>query len=61
MDFILMPWKTVLMQEIEASFDMALNTLLTRLPMDKMAAISQTIFADTFLSMKGFIFWLRLH
>ena len=29
--------------------------------MDKMAAISQTIFSDAFLWMKGFVYWLRFH
>ena len=35
--------------------------VLTHLPLDKMAAISQTIFADTFLWMKSFVFWLQFH
>ena len=34
---------------------------LTHLPMDKMAAISQTIFSDAFLWMKFFLFWLKFH
>ena len=34
---------------------------LTHLPLDKMTAISQTIFSDAFLWMKNFVFWLRLH
>ena len=31
----------------------------SHLPLDKMAAISQTTFADAFLWMKSFIFWLN--
>ena len=34
---------------------------LTNLPMDKMAAISQTIFSDAFSWMKSFVFWLKFH
>ena len=29
--------------------------------LDKMAAISQTIFSDAFSSMKNFVFWLKFH
>ena len=32
---------------------------LTHLPLDKMSAISQTIFSDVLLSMKSFVFWLK--
>ena len=34
---------------------------LTHLPFDEMAAISQTIFSDTFFWMKSFVFWLKFH
>ena len=34
---------------------------LTHLPLDKMVAISQTIFSDAFLWMKSFIFQLQFH
>ena len=40
---------------------MELNFIdLTYLPLDKMAAISQ-IFADAFLRMKSFVYWLKFH
>ena len=32
---------------------------ITHLPLDKMAAISQTIFSDTFSWMKSFVYWLK--
>ena len=35
--------------------------VLTHLPQDKMAAISQTIFSDAFSLMKSFLFWLKFH
>ena len=31
---------------------------LTHLPLNKMAAILQTVFSDTILLMKSFVFWL---
>ena len=34
---------------------------LTHLPLDKMAAFSQTIFSDAFSWMKFFAFWLKFH
>ena len=34
---------------------------LTHLPLNKMAAISQMIFSDTFSWMKRFVFWLKFH
>ena len=34
---------------------------LTHLPVDKVAAISQTIFSDAFSWMKSFVFWLNFH
>ena len=34
---------------------------LTYLPLDKMAAISQTIFSNAFSWMKNFVFWLQFH
>ena len=34
---------------------------LTHLPLDKMAAISQTTFSNAFLWMKKFEFWLKFH
>ena len=34
---------------------------LTHLPLDKMAAISQTIFSDAFWWMESFVFWLKFH
>ena len=36
-----------------------LQLQLTHLPLDKMAAISQTIFSDAFSWMKSFVFWLK--
>ena len=33
----------------------------THLPLDKMAAIWQTIFLDAFSWMKSFVFWLKFH
>ena len=38
----------------------ALNEL-THLPLDKMAAILQTIFSDAFLLMKSFVLLLKFH
>ena len=38
-----------------------LNILLTHLPLDKMAAILQTIFSNAFSWMKSFVFWLTFH
>ena len=35
--------------------------VLTHFPLDKMAAILQTIFSDAFLWMKSFVFWLKVH
>ena len=37
------------------------TTPLTHLPLDKMAAISQTIFSDAFSLIKSFEFWLIFH
>ena len=34
---------------------------LTHLPLDKMAAIPQTLFSDAFSWMKSFVFWSRFH
>ena len=34
---------------------------LTHLPLDKMAAISQTIFSKAFSWMKSFVFWFKFH
>ena len=34
---------------------------ITQLPLDKMAAILQTIFSDAFSWMKIFVFWLKFH
>ena len=34
---------------------------LTHLPLDKMAAISQTIFSNAFSWMKSLVFWLQFH
>ena len=36
-------------------------TSLTHLPLDKMAAISQTILSDGFSWMKNFVFWLKFN
>ena len=36
-------------------------TLLTHLPRDKMAAISQTMFSDAFSWVKTFALWLIFH
>ena len=33
-----------------------LNVALSHLPLDKMAAISQTVFSDVFSSIKSFVF-----
>ena len=38
-----------------------LGKLLTYLPLEKMIAISQTIFAEAFSWMKSFVFRLKLH
>ena len=38
-----------------------LDSILTHLPPDKMAAILQTIFSDAFSWMKSFVFWLIFH
>ena len=35
--------------------------VLTHLPLDKMAAISQTIFSDAFSWMTSFVLWLKFH
>ena len=35
--------------------------ILTHLPLDKMAAISQTTFSDAFWRMKSFVFWSKFH
>ena len=35
--------------------------ILTHLPLDKMATVSQTIFSDAFSWMKMFEFWLKFH
>ena len=35
--------------------------VLTHLHLDKMDAISQTIFSDAFSWMKSFVFWLKFH
>ena len=37
------------------------HDLLTHLPLNKMAAISQTMFSDAFSWMNSFIFWLKFH
>ena len=34
---------------------------LTHIPLNKMAAISQTIFSDALSWMKSFVFWLKCH
>ena len=33
---------------------------LTHLPLDKLAAISQTIFLDAFVWMESFVFWFKI-
>ena len=38
-----------------------LGSILTHLPLDKRATISQTIFSDEFSWMKSFVFWLKFH
>ena len=35
--------------------------LLIHLPLDKMAAISQTMFSDAFSWMKSFVVWLQFY
>ena len=42
-------------------YDLGLPCTLTTLPLDKMAAISQTIFSNAFSWMKPFVFWLQCH
>ena len=37
------------------------NSIKTHLPVDKMAAISLTMFPDSFSWMKSIIFWLKFH
>ena len=37
------------------------RTCFNSSPLDKMAAVSQTIFSDAFPWMKNFIFWLKFH
>ena len=36
----------------------ARHSIYTRLPLDKMVTITQTIFSDAFLWIKNFVFWL---
>ena len=38
-----------------------MRDILTHVPMDKMAAISQEIFSDAFSGMKSSVFWLKFH
>ena len=38
-----------------------MDSILTHLSLDKMAAISQTIFPAAFSWMKSFVFWLKFH
>ena len=38
-----------------------MGLLLTHLPLNKMAAISHTIYSDTFVWIKSFEFWLKFH
>ena len=42
-------------------YDLGLPCTLTTLPLDKMAAISQTIFSNAFSWMNRFVFWLQCH
>ena len=37
------------------------SLVLTHPPLDKMAAILQTVFSDAFSWMKSFVFWLKFH
>ena len=46
---------------LEWSSHMGWGYWLTHLPLDKMAAISQIIFANAFLRMKSFVFWSKFH
>ena len=48
-------WRRALIDSIQE------HDVLTHLPLDKMAAISQTIFAGAFSRMKSFVFWLKFH
>ena len=34
---------------------------LTHIPLVKMAAVSQTVFSDSFSWMRSFVFWLKVH
>ena len=43
------------------AFEENINILLTHLPLDKMAAISQTIFSDAFSWKQSFVFWFIFH
>ena len=63
---------TLLVLRLECSGRTLVNTMvvdalapgimiLTHLPLDKMAASSQTIFSDAFSWMKTFIFWSKFH
>ena len=57
MAVITLVWETIF--SFEYLEDAAVS--LTHLPLDKMAAISQTISSDAFWWMKIFVFWLKFH
>ena len=48
-------------QQIREGFILWRLLSLTHLPLEQVAAISQTIFSDAFSSMKSFVFWLKFH
>ena len=57
-------WKTEMQQGKTSSVkncEEQIYMLPNSSPLDKMSDISQTIFYDTFLWMKSFVFWLKFH
>ena len=46
---------------VSSQLDFSCGKILTNLPLDKMASISQTIFSDAFSRLKIFGFWLKMH
>ena len=51
-------WTACLLPAHSPRYGLVLS-LFTHLPLDKMAAISQTIFSGAFSCMKNFVFWLK--
>ena len=50
-------WGQIGMQEMTDIGKDYIGKCLTHLPLNKMAAFSQTIFSDVFSWMKSFVFW----